>query len=254
MKISMSARIMTFLMLCMSPVLLQAQASQDLFQNTTGKTIIRRIARDRNSGATVLIVSKSGTVIVLDPYTVSKDVVDPTRVDAVFITHAHNDHQSPAFQTAVMAAGKKLVLFQTGEFTVKDIVVTGIAASHNGDEILSPRPNNVLYLIQVDGLRIVHMGDIGQTVLTPEQLKALGKIDIAFMQFDNSYSNMSVANEKGFKLMEQLGPTVIIPTHTSTQANAELAKRYGALKTIQDVWAVSPQDLADGQKRAIELK
>ncbi len=228
--------------------------SQDVLSNTTGKTVIKRNARDRSLGTRFLIISKSGTVILLDPYTVSKDVVDPKKVDGVFITHGHYDHVSPALQNAVMAAGGKLVQFQPGQYKVKDVVVTGIPSSHASDDIQAERPSNVLYLIEVDGLRIVHMGDIGQTTLTADQMKALGKVDIALMQFANSYSNMSVENAKGFTLMEQLSPTVIIPTHTSPDANAKLEKDYGGIESIQDVWAVSPADLSSGKKRVINLK
>jgi hypothetical protein len=56
------------------------------------------------------------------------------------------------------------------------------------------------------------LGDIGQTTLAKEQLEKLGNIDIAFMQFENEYSDMSIKNKKGFKLIEQFNPKIVIPT------------------------------------------
>ncbi len=34
----------------------------------------------------------------------------------------------------------------------------------------------------------------------------LGKIDVVFMQFNNSFSDYSLENRKGFNLIEQLKP------------------------------------------------
>ncbi len=246
MKGRITAALVVSAALCLVPALLCAEGA-------AGKTTIKRISTTRSLGTSFLIVSKSGTTIVLDPYLPASDV-DPAKVDAVFITHSHYDHTNMKFQNAVIKAGKQVVLGRPGEYKIKDITVTGIAASHNGDTIQESYPNDVLYLIEVDGLRIVHMGDIGQTALIPDQLKALGRIDIAMMQFDNSYSSMNVENEKGFKLMAQLNPTVIIPTHTSAPANAKLEGIYGAPRTIQDVWTVAPEDLPAGKTKVVDLK
>ncbi len=54
------------------------------------------------------------------------------------------------------------------------------------------------------------MGDIGQNELTEEQLDAIGEIDIAFMQFENSYSRMNLDNLKGFTMIEQVNPRIVI--------------------------------------------
>jgi hypothetical protein len=50
--------------------------------------------------------------------------------------------------------------------------------------------------------------------------------DIAFMQFENSYSDMSLANGKGFSLIEQLNPAVIISTHYTDNALPVLEAKY----------------------------
>ena len=100
-------------------------------------------------------------------------------------------------------------------------------------------------VIEVDGLRIAHMGDIGETALTKEQLKALGKIDIAFMQFENSYSNMSVSNMKGFNIIEQLDPKVIIPTHFGKASQELMVERYGEITNFDNLLEISKDDLPD---------
>ena len=64
-------------------------------------------------------------------------------------------------------------------------------------------------------MRIAHLGDIGQKSFSEEQLRALGEIDIAITQINNPYSDMNAENRKGIRLMEQLQPRLIIPTHSN---------------------------------------
>ncbi len=73
------------------------------------------------------------------------------------------------------------------------------------------------------GLRVAHFGDIGQKALTPDQLKILGKVDIAITQLANMYSDMTAQNKKGFNLMDQLKPKLIIPTHILDPSCATIA-------------------------------
>jgi L-ascorbate metabolism protein UlaG (beta-lactamase superfamily) len=78
------------------------------------------------------------------------------------------------------------------------------------------------------GLRIVHFGDLGQDSLTQEQLNAIGKVDVAFMQFANSFSSMDVTNKKGFNLMDQVRPRLIIPTHIDESATKYAIQKWPA--------------------------
>jgi L-ascorbate metabolism protein UlaG (beta-lactamase superfamily) len=227
--------------------------TKDLASETTGKTLIKRISTDRSYGTSFLIVSKNGTTVVLDPYEVSPKI-DPKKVDAIAVTHSHDDHQDAAFMSAVTENKGMVLTWVTGKYTVKDVVITGIASSHFPGEVSETEPTNVLYLIEVDGLRIVHMGDIGQGTLTTAQLDALGKIDIAFMQLVNEYSSMTLSNRRGFKILEQFYPQVVILTHTTAAATKELATIYGGLVTMKDEWAVSLADLGGMNGKVVDLK
>jgi len=51
----------------------------------------------------------------------------------------------------------------------------------------------------------------------------LGKVDIAITQLSNMWSGMSAENKKGFNLMDQLQPKLIIPTHIHDPACAKIA-------------------------------
>ena len=111
-----------------------------------------------------------------------------------------------------------------GEIKLKDVTIRGIASAHNeGYEFRDEGGSNYIFIVDMAGVRIAHFGDIGQEALTPEQLKVLGKVDIAITQLANSYSDMTAANKKGFKLMDQVQPKLIIPTHILDPTCAEIA-------------------------------
>jgi len=209
--------------------------------NDTGKVLIQTV-----SGSTTyktnsyMITSTNGEVIVVDPTSMpSKDIIDINPA-AIMSTHSHPDHTDAKFVSSYPNA--QTLLYTDGELQTKDFHIYSIKASHGTDTIDG---SDYIMVIEVDGLRIAHMGDIGETALTKDQLKALGKIDIAFMQFENSYSNMSVSNMKGFNIIEQLDPKVIIPTHFGKASQELMVERYGEITNFDNLLEISKDDLPD---------
>ncbi|MDP4090727.1 MAG: MBL fold metallo-hydrolase [Bacillota bacterium] len=220
----------------------------DINKNDTGKTVIKAISTSSTyPNNSYMIISKSGTVLVADPYMVTSGI----KPDIITSTHSHPDHNDQAFYDK--NKGVKTSLYKVESFSFKDIKVSSIASTH-GDTINKDNPSNVIYVYEVDGLRIAHMGDIAQDQLTDEQVKALGKIDIAFMQFVNSYSDYSLENGKGFKLIEQLKPQIIIPTHSSPEATKKIGDIVGKYEKVENVLSISKDDLKDGTRKVIEIK
>ena len=150
---------------------------------------------------------------VFDPAALS---APPTADDILLTTHTHDDHVSLDFQKGF--PGRQLFV-KEGRIDTPDATITSIASAHTEDD--PPAPKNgtdYIFIIDMGGLRIAHFGDIGQTALTAGQLKALGDVDIAVTQFENSFSHMDAINKKGFALMEQVKPRLILQTHTSPAA------------------------------------
>jgi L-ascorbate metabolism protein UlaG (beta-lactamase superfamily) len=126
------------------------------------------------------------------------------------------------------------------------VKITGIASAHLSSTPMEPKGgSNYIYLIEMGGLRLAHFGDIGQEALTPEQLAALGKIDIAMTQFANSYSDMSASNQKGFNLMKQVAPRLIIPTHNDLDAAQFGATLWSGLYTEKPSVTIHASDLSE---------
>lgn len=160
--------------------------------------------------AQVELISPQGTRVLIDVFDPAALSSPPTENDILLTTHGHSDH---FYQDFADSFPGQQICIREGEINLPDVTVRGIASAHSAVREIKPGLGNYIFIVDMGGLRIAHFGDIGQDYLTEEQLAALGEVDIAITQFENSNSQMSLRNKKGFNLMAQLEPKVIIPTH-----------------------------------------
>ena len=213
-----------------------------LTENTSGKIQIQTVSGSSSYlYNSYIITSAEGETVIVDPTEMpGKDVVDLSPA-AIVNTHGHSDHNDQNFSDSYDC---QKIPFVAGDISTEDFHIYTVASAHMGDTILD-KPDNFIVVFEVDGLRIAHMGDVGQKTLTEEQLEAIGPIDIAFMQFENPYSLMNMKNMKGFNLIEQLNPKIIIPTHYSDQDVAVFDEKYGGVTEFENVLAISAEDLPE---------
>lgn len=150
-------------------------------------------------------------IVVIDPYDpdftglrTPKDL----QADVCLTTHEHKDHN---FTSAVTTSqGKSPMVFsKPGEYEVSGVAVTGIKSFHDNSEG-SEKGQNVIFHLLFDGLDIVHLGDLGQTKLTEEQVAAIGQTDILLIPVGDIYTiDAKVASD----IVSQLEPKIIIPMH-----------------------------------------
>jgi hypothetical protein len=95
------------------------------------------------------------------------------QADLVLITHEHGDHD------AVGAAAGSPVVIRSTAGTIDSPVgeVVAVTAEHDGRAGTERGPNTI-FRFGLDGLRICHLGDLGQPALRPEQEQAIGEVDV----------------------------------------------------------------------------
>ena len=167
-----------------------------------------------------IIKTKNATVIT-DPFANSIGVKFPkVAADLVTISHAHDDHN--AVQNV---DGSPTVFDWPGEFETKNVATIGIATFHD-DEKGASRGSNIMYKFTVEGINILHCGDLGH-VLDDKTIEAIGAVDILMIPTGGIYT---VDALKAAAIAKKIDPTFVIPMH---YANDQLnPKMFGELEPV----------------------
>ena len=128
--------------------------------------------------------------------------------DVILCSHQHQDHNNS--EGITKADGKKPMVFKDpGEYEVGGVVISGISSFHDDSQGLE-RGKNIIFHLMFDGLDIVHLGDLGQSKLTEEQVAEIGETDILLIPVGGTYT---IDGKVAASLVSQLEPRIIIPMH-----------------------------------------
>ena len=163
--------------------------------------------------AEFLAETENGVRIVTDPYDAGCGYpVKPVEAEIALISHHHHDHDA-----VENLKGKPAVIDQAGVYTpVKGVRITAVSGYHD-DELGAKRGETLLFLIETEGLRIVHLGDLGG-MLTDEQISILKTPDVLMIPVGGFYT---IDGRQAKKIAEQLDAKVVLPMHYRTKYNAE---------------------------------
>ena len=133
--------------------------------------------------AEFLIVTESGVRIVTDPYDASCGYpLHKTAADIALVSHHHHDHDA-----VENLKGEPRVIDKAGQYTPEpDVKVTALKGFHD-DEQGSKRGETLLFLIEAEGLRVVHLGDLG-CPLDEAQLEQLKNPDVLMIPVGGFYT------------------------------------------------------------------
>lgn len=161
-----------------------------------------------------LVESKDGTRVVTDPFeagsydgAVGYSPIN-THADVVTVSHEHADHN--AVETV---SGEPEVVRDPEERTIKGIAIRGISTFHDESKGQERGRNNV-YVMEIDGVKIGHLGDLGH-VLSAKEVADLGSIDVVLAPVGGYYT---IGPEEAKRTAEALGAKIIIPMHYKTDA------------------------------------
>lgn len=170
------------------------------------------------------IVSSAGTRIVIDPHAIEAYGRKVVSADLVLLSHFHVDHTRTEVvenlpKAKVITGLKKLdKAGRRQDWNVvnekfKDVRVQTVGTFHDamsGTE----RGKNGVFVIEVDGLRVVHLGDLGH-LLNRSQLRKIGEVDVLLIPVGGVYTINGLDAQK---VVEQLKPKrVVIPMHYGTK-------------------------------------
>lgn len=154
-----------------------------------------------------LLTSDAGTRILCDPCDPETGYKIPTlTVDAVTVSHDHHDHNYCA-----VAAGNPVRISTAEPVQVGDVHITGYACWHD-DQHGALRGANMIYVYEVDGMRVAHLGDLGD-IPDDDTIQRIGKLDVLLVPVGGRYT---IDYRKAIDIANMLKPSVLVPMHYNT--------------------------------------
>jgi L-ascorbate metabolism protein UlaG (beta-lactamase superfamily) len=153
------------------------------------------------------IKAREATVLTDPVGRVTGYAMPKQQVDIVTISHDHPGHANldavrPEYQ----------LVKGPGEYELHEVFITGIRTYHD-DTKGKERGYNTVYLIELEGMVICHLGDLGHT-LTEEQAEAMAGCDVLLVP---AGGGSVIEPVRAAEVVSQLEPKIVIPMQYATE-------------------------------------
>lgn len=143
--------------------------------------------------------------LVFDPYAKSIGLNPPSfQADIALVTHEHSDHNNIS-----AVKGDYFLINGPGEYEVEGVKVRGITSFHD-NERGAKRGFNTLYIVDLEGIKVLHMGDFGQEKLEDRQLEEIEDVDILMIPVGGFFT---IGAKNAVSVINQIEPGIVIPMH-----------------------------------------
>ena len=173
--------------------------------------------------------------IVIDPFDEKTGIKLPNlSADIVLVTHDHHDHNN-----VKGVKGEPFVIEGPGEYEVKEVFINGIPSWHD-DKEGKERGQNTIYVVEAEDMRFCHLGDLGQKMLTDEQVDKIGAVDVLMIPVGGE--GCTIDSSGAQKIISQIEPRLVIPMHFALpKSDSKLDGVEKFLKTMGKN-SIVPQD------------
>lgn len=147
---------------------------------------------------------ENGTMLITDPFddTVGYPLCT-ARADAVLSSHDHFDHNH-----IQSVSGNPKLINTPGAHEINGVRITGTHSFHDPEQG-KLRGENVIFVVEADGLRIAHLGDLGH-MPNEEQLKAISDVDVMLIPIGGTFT---ITTPQAVEVIAQAKPRTAIAMH-----------------------------------------
>jgi len=154
---------------------------------------------------------ESGKRIVFDPYTAGafgtlRCSAITGDFDLAVVSHDHEDHTCRG-----VLARSRHVVNEAGSVTAEGVKIESIATFHD-ERKGAERGKNLVSIVEAEGLRVAHLGDLGHMVAAKDS-PALAGLDVMMIPV-GGYFTIDAATAA--KIANDLAPKIVIPMHYRT--------------------------------------
>jgi L-ascorbate metabolism protein UlaG (beta-lactamase superfamily) len=150
--------------------------------------------------------------------------------DIVTVSHSHRGH---CYVEGV--ANDPRQIRSPGEYEIGGIFIAGIASFHD-DKKGEIRGKNTIYVIEMDGITLCHLGDLGHP-LDSRLIEEIGDTGILFLPVGEV---STIPIDTATEITRQLEPPIVIPMHYKTEvfsANLSPVNKFLDTMRIKDLEA-----------------
>jgi len=162
--------------------------------------------------------------LLTDPFDPGMVGLKFPKVEAAIVTvsHDHTDHNK-----AELVKNVKKVVKGPGAYDIEGVTIFGFSTFHDDKKGLD-RGKNTIYAIEIDGVRIVHLGDLGHK-LDENILEEIGTTDILMIPVGGVYT---IGPGEASEVVREIEPSIVIPMHYFMEGMDE--KMFGKLSKVDD--------------------
>ncbi len=175
------------------------------------------------TGSRRFILSAADATVAIDPFAdmsamaASRGMqfdyppIEGVEADLLLVTHEHIDHNG------VEAIGGEPTILRSTAGRLESPLgeITAIASEHD-ERAGTERGPNTIFVFELDGLRVAHFGDFGQSALREEQTEAIGAVDLLILPVG---AGPTIGAEQAAEIVERLSPRWVVPMHYRTAAH-----------------------------------
>ena len=174
-------------------------------------------------------IKGSQATIITDPFPPELGYTLPAKLEADIVTVSH-PHPSHSYVQGV--GGSPKVVQGPGEYEIAGVLIIGVGTFHD-NERGAQRGKNTAYLMEIDGVSICHLGDIGH-VLSDEQLEEIGDVDVLLLPVGG---HNTIGGAVAAEIIRQIEPKAVIPMHYQTP---ELKRTLDPLESFLKEMGLGP--------------
>src|SRR3954447_1956997 len=152
--------------------------------------------------------------------------IEGVTADLLLVTHEHFDHNGVG-----AIDGDPVVLRRTGTHESPVGEVVGIASEHD-DVAGTQRGPNTLFVFSLGGMRVAHLGDLGQAALRDAQVAALGAVDVLMVPVG---AGPTIGPDEAMAIVETTQARLVVPVAYRTERLRFLEPLDGTLARFERV-------------------
>jgi len=163
-----------------------------------------------------LVTASNGTTFLTDPIDFKGyHMPQGTTADIVTVSHEHIDHNCvdavSGSPIVFHGTNNECTSVNTVDTTINGVRLYTVPSFHDPGH----HGVNAIFVFEFDGIRLVHLGDIG-TTLTDDQIEAIGDVDILMVPLGGQFT---IAAAQADSIVDQLQVKhIVIGMHFRTEA------------------------------------